>query len=132
MRGGLGSDTYVVAQPADVVTENVNEGIDTVRSSLTYTLGANLENLALTGSSAINGTGNTLANVLTGNTGNNTLTGNAGNDTLDGGRSVRMTGVGERSGPAVTNAPGESLRPRRQGGTRPNAYACPLPQGHLR
>ncbi len=70
---------------ANTVTENANEGTDTVNSNITYTLGNNVENLTLTGTSAINGTGNTLNNVLTGNNGNNSLTGNAGNDTLDGG-----------------------------------------------
>src|SRR5690606_5503441 len=84
MRGGLGNDTYVVAQTGDVVTENANEGTDLVRSSITYTLGSNLENLTLTGTTAINGTGNTLNNVLTGNSANNTLTGNAGDDWLEG------------------------------------------------
>ncbi len=84
MMGGTGNDTYVVNATGDGVTENVNEGIDTVKSSITYTLGANIENLTLTGTKAINGTGNTLDNVLTGNSANNTLTGNAGNDVLDG------------------------------------------------
>ncbi len=85
MIGGAGNDTYVVDNAADIITENANEGTDTVHSSVTYTLGANVENLTLTGTSAINGTGNTLANVLTGNSAVNTLTGNDGNDTLDGG-----------------------------------------------
>lgn len=76
--------TYVVGT-GDTVTEAVNAGTDTVQSSITWTLGNNLENLTLTGSSAVNGTGNTLNNVLTGNSANNTLTGSAGNDTLDGG-----------------------------------------------
>ena len=67
------------------MTENANEGIDTVQSTITYTLGSNLENLTLTGTTAINGTGNTLDNVLTGNSAANVLTGNAGNDTLIGG-----------------------------------------------
>ncbi|MBN8474837.1 calcium-binding protein [Sulfuritalea sp.] len=84
--GGTGDDTYVVAQSADVVTENADEGTDTVRSSITWTLGANLENLVLTGASAINGTGNTLDNVITGNGANNTLNGGAGADTLIGGQ----------------------------------------------
>ena len=81
MLGGLGNDSYVVGSTGDVVTENLNEGTDTVQSSATYTLGANVENLTLTGSSAINGTGNALDNVLTGNGGANTLSGGAGNDT---------------------------------------------------
>jgi Ca2+-binding RTX toxin-like protein len=85
MVGGTGDDTYVVNVATDVVTENASEGIDTVQSSVTLTLAANVENLVLTGTTAINGTGNTLDNVLTGNSAANTLTGAAGNDTLDGG-----------------------------------------------
>ena len=85
MLGGLGNDTYVIDATGDVVTENAGEGSDTVQSSVTYTLSANVENLTLTGSTALNGTGNTLDNILTGNSGANTLTGGAGNDTLIGG-----------------------------------------------
>jgi len=85
MIGGTGNDTYVVNVSTDVVTENASEGTDTVQSSVTYTLGNNVENLTLTGTTAINGTGNILDNVLVGNSANNTLTGGAGNDTLDGG-----------------------------------------------
>lgn len=85
MIGGTGDDAYVVDVAGDVVTENANEGTDAVQSAITYTLGTNVENLTLTGIVAINGTGNTLANILTGNSANNTLTGNAGNDWLDGG-----------------------------------------------
>ncbi len=85
MIGGAGNDTYVVDNTGDVVTENINEGTDLVQSSVTYTLSGNVENLTLTGTSAINGTGNTLNNVLTGNSAVNTLTGGAGDDTLDGG-----------------------------------------------
>ncbi len=78
MSGGLGNDTYIVGNAFDTVTENVNEGNDTVQSSVTFTLGANVENLVLTGSNNINGTGNALNNVITGNTGNNVLTGGSG------------------------------------------------------
>ncbi|MDZ7922274.1 calcium-binding protein [Rhodoferax sp.] len=83
--GGLGDDIYVVDNTADIVTEAINEGVDLVQSSITWTLGSNLENLTLTGSAVINATGNELDNILLGNSANNTLTGGAGNDTLDGG-----------------------------------------------
>ena len=85
MLGGAGNDVYVVDVATDVVTENANEGTDTVESSVTLTLAANVENLTLTGSATINGTGNTLANVLVGNTAANTLSGGAGLDTIQGG-----------------------------------------------
>lgn len=78
--GGIGNDTYIYGT-GDTITENANEGIDSVQSNITYTLGTNLENLTLTGSSVINGTGNTLANTLKGNTAANTLTGGTGSDT---------------------------------------------------
>ncbi|MHA3105222.1 calcium-binding protein, partial [Acinetobacter sp. ANC 3791] len=82
--GGTGNDTYIVDSTGDAITENANEGIDTVLSSVTFTLGNNLENLTLTGSAAINATGNTLNNILIGNSANNILSGGAGNDILDG------------------------------------------------
>ncbi|WP_428658857.1 beta strand repeat-containing protein [Reyranella sp.] len=93
MDGGFGNDTYIVDSAADVAGE-VAGGTDTVQASVTHTLSVNLENLTLTGSAAINGTGNSKGNVITGNSGNNvlsglvgvdTLIGGDGNDTLDGG-----------------------------------------------
>jgi Ca2+-binding RTX toxin-like protein len=85
--GGTGNDTYVVDVATDVISETTTTltEIDTVQSGVTWTLGANLENLTLTGSSAINGTGNTAANLITGNAAANSLNGRAGNDTLVGG-----------------------------------------------
>ncbi|MEI6268596.1 MAG: DUF4347 domain-containing protein, partial [Methylococcaceae bacterium] len=85
--GGLGNDTYTVDNTGDVVTETstLATEIDSVNSSISYTLGANLENLTLTGTGVINGTGNELANTLVGNSAANTLNGGAGDDTLDGG-----------------------------------------------
>lgn len=85
MVGGAGNDTFYVNVSTDVITEAAGGGTDTVMAAITYTLGANLENLTLTGSGVINGTGNAVANVLIGNGSANTLTGNAGADTLDGG-----------------------------------------------
>lgn len=85
LEGGSGDDTYVVDGGADVVVEAAGGGIDTVRSHVSRTLGANTENLLLTGGANINGTGNELANVITGNAGANTLNGLAGADTLIGG-----------------------------------------------
>lgn len=82
--GGLGNDTYLIESASDTITELANQGIDSVISSVSYTLSAHVENLTLTGSAAIDGTGNDLANILVGNAGNNRLTGGAGNDKLDG------------------------------------------------
>ncbi|MBI5898513.1 MAG: RTX toxin, partial [Rhodocyclales bacterium] len=83
--GGLGNDTYTIDNIGDVVVESAGEGTDAVNSAITYNLGANFENLTLTGAALINGTGNEFNNVLTGNSAANTLTGGAGNDTLNGG-----------------------------------------------
>ena len=87
MRGGLGNDTYIVDNAGDRVEEAASAGTDTVRSSITYTLTSNVENLVLTGTGAINGTSNGLNNIITGNAAANTLNGGvgAGNDNLNGG-----------------------------------------------
>jgi Ca2+-binding RTX toxin-like protein len=82
MIGELGNDTYTVDNVGDVVTENPGGGIDTVRSSISHTLGANLENLTLIGAGANNGTGNGAANVIIGNAANNVLDGAGGTDTV--------------------------------------------------
>jgi Ca2+-binding RTX toxin-like protein len=85
LRGGIGNDTYYVDNAGDAVIENSGEGTDTVLASLSWTLGTNVENLSLTGTAALDGTGNSLANALTGNAGANVLSGGAGSDRLDGG-----------------------------------------------
>lgn len=85
MTGGSGNDIYLVDNTADIVIESSNNDIDTVRSSVSYTLSTNVENLTLTGNDSINATGNSLNNILTGNAGSNILDGGAGADTMSGG-----------------------------------------------
>jgi Ca2+-binding RTX toxin-like protein len=97
MYGGIGDDTYIVDNAGDVIIENSSEGYDSVLSSISYKLSNNLESLTLTGTAAINGTGNTNFNMLVGNSAANILDdgdisggygsddmlfGNQGNDTL--------------------------------------------------
>src|SRR3569623_1014296 len=85
MIGGAGDDTYYADNIGDVVTEGAGAGTDTVYSSVSFTLGTNVENLILTGCGNNNGTGNVAANCITGNFGNNLLDGMAGADTMIGG-----------------------------------------------
>ncbi|MEQ6290609.1 cadherin-like domain-containing protein, partial [Vogesella sp. GCM10023246] len=85
MEGGFGNDIYVVENTGDIVVEASGAGIDTVRTSINYTLTSNIENLELTGSANLTGTGNALDNSLSGNSGNNVLDGGAGKDTMSGG-----------------------------------------------
>jgi Ca2+-binding RTX toxin-like protein len=94
LSGGAGDDTYVVDRTGDILVEAAGGGVDTVISSASYshidtdgagTLGGNVENLVLTGNTAINGTGNALQNRITGNAAANVLSGGVGADTLTGG-----------------------------------------------
>ena len=106
MLGKDGNDTYIVNAPGDIETETAGQGTDTVLSSVTHTLRANVERLTLTGAAAINGTGNELNNRIFGNAANNVLTGGdgldnlngaAGNDRLvgDDGNDILTGGIGE-------------------------------------
>jgi Ca2+-binding RTX toxin-like protein len=85
MNGGAGNDIYIVDNSGDKVVEMENGGLDEVLASAGFSLGAHVENLALTGMGNISGTGNNLDNRITGNSGNNQLTGMGGNDFLEGG-----------------------------------------------
>ena len=85
MAGGADNDWYSVDDPGDVVFERPNEGRDRVNASISYTLTANVEDLVLSGTANLKGTGNNLNNVIIGNSGNNFLSGRAGNDILRGG-----------------------------------------------
>jgi len=85
MIGGLGNDTYTVDNVNDQVIENAGGGTDSVKTSLDYTLGANIERLFQSGTTNSSGTGNSLVNTLTGNSGDNLLSGLGGKDVLSGG-----------------------------------------------
>lgn len=83
--GGMGNDYYYVDSSADAIVEGSSGGTDTEVASFSDTLDVEIENLILTGSAALNGTGNAANNVMTGNTGANSLSGGLGNDKLNGG-----------------------------------------------
>ncbi len=86
LRGGAGDDVYVVDDSGDLVFEALQQGVDSVFSSLAlYTLGDHVENVSYIGDGDFVGTGNTLDNTLLGASGNDTLAGGDGNDTLFGG-----------------------------------------------
>jgi Ca2+-binding RTX toxin-like protein len=112
--GGLGDDIYTVDSTTDVITEAAAGGTDrvnaTLAAGLTYTLNAEVENLTLLGNAASNGTGNTVANLITGNTGANVLTSVANTlsgtfDTLVGGTG-NDTYVVDHAGVVITEATG--------------------------
>ncbi|WP_427156883.1 hypothetical protein ACQFX9_15860 [Aliinostoc sp. HNIBRCY26] len=82
--GGTGNDIYYVDNLGDVIVEEANAGTDLVQAAISWQLGDHLENLVLTGTTSINGTGNSRNNVLTGNSAANVLSGGDGNDWLFG------------------------------------------------
>ena len=73
-----------------MITENTGEGTDTVNSSVTYTIAslANLENITLTGTAAINATGNAANNTIWGYGGDDLINGGSGNESIRGPRDV--------------------------------------------
>lgn len=96
--GGAGDDLFLT-DGGDTITEATASGTDTVRSSVTHSLANNVENLILTGTGNLNGTGNGLANRITGNAGANSLNGGTGDDTLIGaaGADILTGGTGKDS-----------------------------------
>lgn len=109
MSGGTGNDIYWVDHLEDNVIEHSFEGIDTIRSSISYTLASNVENLILTGSEKITGNGNELDNELTGNSADNILIGNAGNDTLNGKDGADVMHGGDGDDIYIVNHPDDSV-----------------------
>jgi Ca2+-binding RTX toxin-like protein len=108
LQGGPGNDVYVVDHGGDHVFELAGQGIDTVNASISYTLSNNVENLTLTGSASISGTGNSLNNTIIGNSGNNILDGGAGIDVLRGGSGNDVYRV-DRSDDEVQEAVGGGI-----------------------
>jgi Ca2+-binding RTX toxin-like protein len=109
MAGGTGNDTYYVDNSGDTVTENGAEGYDTVHSTLSYTLGANLEQLVLDGTGNTNGTGNGLGNSIVGNSGNNIVDGGDGNDVVRGGDGFDFVLGGDGNDQLFGDASNDSL-----------------------
>lgn len=97
LEGGAGNDNYIVDDGSDVVIEAANGGTDQVQASASYALSANVENLFLTGSADIDGTGNDLDNYIAGNGGVNRIDGGGGNDTMvaGGGDDLLIGGAGD-------------------------------------
>lgn len=106
LSGGAGNDTYRVDSTLDVVTDNAGQGMDTIQSTVSRTLGVNTENLTLIGTAAINGTGNALTNLLVGNAGAH---GYAGNDSLEGAAGADALAGGEGNDRYVGGLGADSL-----------------------
>jgi Ca2+-binding RTX toxin-like protein len=94
MYGNLGNDVFYVDHLGDRTYENLNEGIDTIISSIDFALVVNTENLYLVGA-ALTGAGNSLSNAIFGNGLNNTLSGALGNDSIYGGAGLDSITAGE-------------------------------------
>jgi hypothetical protein len=109
--GGDGNDSYVIDKATDTVTEESNEGTDTVNASVTYSLATygDVENITLTGKAAIGATGNDEDNILTGNTGANKLTAGAGDDKLIGGAGADTMAGGEGEDTYIVDNAGDRI-----------------------
>ena len=107
LRGGAGDDTYYLTTGVTII-ETAGAGIDTLIASTTATLATHVDDLKLTGSAAIDGMGNAIANRMTGNTGANLLTGAGGDDTLVGGAGAD-TLTGDAGQDRLTGGAGKDL-----------------------
>uniref|UniRef100_UPI0025D4FEF1 calcium-binding protein n=1 Tax=uncultured Sphingomonas sp. TaxID=158754 RepID=UPI0025D4FEF1 len=117
MRGGAGNDIYRVNTGRDMVAEAAGNGVDTVLTWVSYTLGQYVENGQLEGMAAISLTGNSLNNSLMGNSAVNVLSGGAGNDVLDGQGGADTLNGGGGDDIFVINNAGVTIVERAKGGT---------------
>jgi len=136
MIGGPGDDIYVVDGSGDTVIENVGEGIDLVRTTLSNFSLANLpnvEHLAFVGTGGANLTGNAANNSISGGAGNDTLTGGGGLDTLigGGGNDVFLFDQGPESGALIDGGAGADTL-RIKGRPEISTYGVSVELGDLR
>lgn len=108
LRGGRGDDTYFIDGIAEIDKSLSDPSVDTVKTSLSYTLGAEQENLTLLGTGNINGTGNAKANFITGNGANNALAGSGGSDTLNGRAGADML-TGQEGADTLVGGPANDI-----------------------
>lgn len=120
MSGGRGNDTYIVDRSADRVIESAGQGKDTVKSSVSLTIGSNIEHLILTGTKAINGELSSSAgetgNSVTGNSATNVLVGAFGNDVIIGAGGIDVL-FGRDGNDTLLPGPGNGVGDRVVGGT---------------
>ena len=109
MDGSTGNDKFFVQAAGDVVIERSGGGNDTILSSITFALPANVENLVLIGTGSIDGTGNNGANDITGNAADNVISGGAGNDSLAGGDGIDTLNGGDGNDLLEGNGGGDEL-----------------------
>ncbi len=80
--GGSGNDTFHIFHSNDTIVVAPGTPNETVLTSASYTLPANVQNLTGEGTADLKLVGNAMDNVITGNTGSDTMTGGAGADTF--------------------------------------------------
>lgn len=109
LRGGEGNDTYILRDRADAIVEQLQEGADSVRAYVNYTLASHVEELRLLGEARI-GTGNALANLIVGTGGQDSLKGLGGSDMLSGGGDIDLLMGGAEGDTLNGGAGGDTLR----------------------
>jgi len=117
MSGGMGNDTFMLSAAGDVLIELAGQGIDTVITVVSHVLAENFENLTLSGTSGLMGTGNAASNILTGNGGANRLTGLGGHDTLTGGAGADTLDGGTGNDLFIVDSLGDVVIEAANGGT---------------